>query len=138
MFDLICTVHVELHCSGSKQGKDSKNIPSPENEMLREELEEQKGRAEAYLTQLRDGAKYVQTIQEQLEEVGTNTHLAFCLVPIFILFYFISFYFSLFCYTYFDKFVTISFLSFYLFIFHFFHFLFILISSLFFLIFLIS
>ena len=93
MFDLICTVHIELHCSGSKQGKHSKNIPSPENEMLREELEEQKGRAEAYLTQLRDGAKYVQTIQEQLEEVGTNIHLAFCLVPLFILFYFILFYF---------------------------------------------
>jgi hypothetical protein len=36
---------------------------------MKEELEEQKGRAEAYLQQLRDGAKYVQTIQDQLDEV---------------------------------------------------------------------
>jgi hypothetical protein len=36
---------------------------------MKEELEEQKGRAESYLQQLRDGAKYVQTIQDQLDEV---------------------------------------------------------------------
>ena len=38
-------------------------------ENMKEELEEQSAKAEAYLQQLRDGAKYVKTLQEQLDEV---------------------------------------------------------------------
>ena len=35
-------------------------------------MEEQKERADGYLVQLQDGAKYVQTMREQLEEVCTD------------------------------------------------------------------
>ena len=46
---------------------------------MKEELEEQKGRAESYLQQLRDGAKYVQTIQDQLDEVRFDI-TCYCIV----------------------------------------------------------
>lgn len=36
---------------------------------LKEDLEEQRARADAYLLQLKDGAKYVQSIQDQLDKV---------------------------------------------------------------------
>lgn len=56
------------------KGSDKDKEMEKEVHQLREELEDQKARAEAYLLQLRDGAKYVQTIQEQLDEVCKTLH----------------------------------------------------------------
>ena len=40
---------------------------------LKEDLEEQRARADAYLLQLKDGAKYVQSIQDQLDKVSDTS-----------------------------------------------------------------
>ena len=51
-------------------------------------MEEQKERADGYLVQLQDGAKYVQTMREQLEEVCTNvTSYYDILLPLLVVLY---------------------------------------------------
>ena len=61
-------------CSGSKQDEanGTKRSSTDDGNVLRKEMEEQKERADGYLVQLQDGAKYVQTMREQLEEVCTD------------------------------------------------------------------
>lgn len=63
--------------SGGGRGADKDKDKAFES--MKEELEEQKARAEAYLQQLRDGAKYVQTIQDQLDEVRFDI-TCYCIV----------------------------------------------------------
>ena len=64
-------------CSGSKHGDSnkSKSSSADDTKALRKEMAEHKERADGYLVQLQDGAKYVQTMREQLEEVRTNIQL---------------------------------------------------------------
>ena len=70
LFDAKNNISTISHRPGMKVSDKDKEMEK-EVHQLREELEDQKARAEAYLLQLRDGAKYVQTMQEQLDEVCT-------------------------------------------------------------------
>ena len=79
---LLSTLHYTTpnQCSGSKHGEangtnGTKRSSTDDSNVLRKEMEEQKERADGYLVQLQDGAKYVQTMREQLEEVCTDVLL---------------------------------------------------------------
>ena len=81
-------------CSGSKHGDSNKSKSSSAEDIkaVRKEMAEHKERADGYLVQLQDGAKYVQTMREQLEEVRTNIqlHIIICYYLSFVV-RFISF-----------------------------------------------